>query len=571
MSYNVVIIGAVALGPKTACRLKRLRPDAKVTMVDRDSLISYGGCGIPYFVSGDVNEASELQSTSFHMVRDADFFRRAKDVDVLVRTEALDVDRSAKTVRVRSLETGQERDLPYDKLVLAAGSRPRLLNIPGSGLDGVFTVASLGEAVAIKERIAAGKVGSAVVIGGGAIGLEMVEALTDLWGIDTSLVEVQEQLLPGVVSPNLAHMVKRSLADNEVENVFLAEKVLRIEGETAVERVVTDQRTLEADLVIMAVGVIPNSDLASRAGLEVSPSGAVVVNSRFQTSDPDIYAGGDCIENINLITGRKVYTPSGSLANRQGRIIGSNLAGAVEEFDGVVGTFILKSFDLNVAAAGLSLQKARAEGFDAFSAFVVQGDRAHFYPGMELMYLEMVVDRSTGRVLGVQGLSSQGDALAARIDAVAAILKYRPAVRDVSNLELAYAPPFSAAMDILNALGNTAENILAGQNRPVDVDEFSALLEAADEKGCLFLDVRGQANAEPYVENYPGLWVNIPQEQLRERINEIPTDRDLLLICNSGVRSYEAQVALDHLGIKRTRNLQGGVGGLKKWGHSLDE
>lgn len=569
MSLNIVIVGAVALGPKAACRLKRLVPDANVTMIDRDSLISYGGCGIPYFVSGDVNDAKELQSTSFHMVRDAEFFRLAKDVNVLTRTEALTLDRRNKTVRVRHLDTGREEDLPYDKLLLATGSRPHVPPIPGADLDGVFTVSNLNEAVRIKERIASGQVGTAVVIGGGAIGLEMVEALSDLWGVDTSLIEVRDQLLPGVVGPNLAQMVRQTLAEHEVANVYLSEKVERLEGDGRVERVVTDRRTLEADLVIMAVGVRPNSELAAAAGLEVSPAGAMVVNSRFQTADPDIYAGGDCIENLNLITGKKTYTPSGALANRQGRIIGTNLAGAVEEFDGVVGTFILKAFDLNVASAGLCLDRALAEGFDAFSTLVVQGDRAHFYPGMELMYLELVVNRADGRVLGIQGVSGQGDALAARIDAVAAILKYKPTVRDVSNLELAYAPPFSAAMDILNALGNAAENIMSGKNRVIDINEFAQLFDSADRQGCMVLDVRGPANAEPFVEKYPDVWVNIPQEQLRNRINDVPADKDLILICNSGVRSYEAQIALDHLGVGRTRNLQGGVGAMKKWGMKI--
>ena len=569
MSLKVVIIGAVALGPKTACRLKRLVADAQVTMVDRDALVSYGGCGIPYFVSGDVNEAKELQSTSFHMVRDENFFRQAKGVEVLTRTEALSIDREARKVLVRNLDTGVETELPYDKLVLATGSRPHRLPIPGGDLDGVFTVSDLNEAIAIKERIAAGKVGRAVVIGGGAIGLEMVEALSDLWGVETDLVEFQDQLLPGAVSPTISCMLQHHLAEHEVTGIYLSETVQRIEGDGRVERVVTDQRELETDLVIMAVGVRPNSDLAAAAGLEVGPNGAIQVNSRFQTNDPDIYAGGDCVDNLHLLTGKRVYYPSGSLANRQGRIIGTNLSGAVEEFDGIVGSFILKAFDVSVAAAGLSLPRARAEGFDAFSAFVVQADRAHFYPGMELMYLELVVEKPTGRVLGLQGLSHKGDALATRVDAVAAILKYNPLVRDISNLELAYAPPFSSAMDILNAAGNTAENILSGQNKTVDLDEFADLWEARGEGDFVCLDVRGEANAAPFVAKNPGIWLNIPQDELRDRREEIPQDKELILVCNSGVRSYEAQIMLDQWGLTRNRNLQGGVGAMKKWGLDL--
>lgn len=571
MSLNVVIIGAVAAGPKTACRLKRLMPDAKVTMIDRDSLVSYGGCGIPYFVSGDVSEAKELQSTTFHMVRDKHFFKQAKDVDVLTRTEATAIDRSSKEVLIRDLETGSESRLGYDKLVLAAGSSPVRLPIPGADLDGVFTVSDLTGAIKIKERIAAGKVGRAVVIGGGAIGIEMAEAMSDLWGIETALVEIQDQLLPGIVSPVISRMIQEELAEHEVSEIYLGESVLRIEGAEGVEKVITDKRELEADLVIIAAGVRPNSNLAREAGLEITPGGAIEVNSRFQTSDPDIYAGGDCIENLHLITGKKGYFPSGSLANRHGRIIGTNLAGGDEEFDGIVGSFILKAFELNAASSGLSLSRAKAEGFDAFSAFVVQGDRAHFYPGMELMYLELVVERPTGRVLGIQGVSNQGDALAVRIDAVAAILKYKPTIRDISNLELAYAPPFSAAMDIINALGNTADNILSGKNQTLDVDEFADLFVNREKGEFVCLDVRGQANAAPFVEKYPETWINIPQDELRDRLDEVPRDKELILVCNSGVRSFEAHVTLEHLGIGPTRNLQGGVGAMKKWGLRLDE
>lgn len=565
MSLNVVIIGAVALGPKAASRLKRLMPQAKVTMIDRDSLISYGGCGIPYFISGDISEPGILRETSFHMVRDEKFFRGAKDVEVMTRTEAVAVDRAAKTVHVRNIDTGETTDLPYDRLVLATGSRPNRLNIPGADLDRVFTVSDLNEAIKIKELIAGGQVGQAVVIGGGAIGLEMAEALSDLWGVETALVEVQDQLLPGVVSPIMAHMVRHHLAENDIA-VYLSEMVQRIEGQDGAWQVVTGKRTLKADLVVMAVGVRPSGELAREAGLDVSPSGAIAVNARFQTSDPDIYAGGDCVENLHLVTGKRVYFPAGSLANRQGRIIGTNLAGGTEEFDGIAGSFILKAFELNTAAAGLSLPRARAEGFDAFSAFVVQGDRAHFYPGMEMMYLELVVERSTGRVLGIQGLSGQGDALATRIDAVAAILKYRPTVKDVSNLELAYAPPFSAAMDILNALGNTAENIMAGKNRVIEVDEFAERFERRGENNCVFLDVRGRANAEPFTAKYPEHWVSIPQDELLARRDEVPQNKELILICNSGVRSYEAQVMLDEMGFGPTLNLQGGMGAVKKWG-----
>jgi NADPH-dependent 2,4-dienoyl-CoA reductase/sulfur reductase-like enzyme/rhodanese-related sulfurtransferase len=568
MPKKVVVVGAVALGPKAACRFKRLMPDSKVTMVDKDSLISYGGCGIPYFISGDVSDPGQLQETSFHMLRDKSFFREAKDIEVLTDTEALSIDRKEKQVLINNLLTKEESTLPYDKLVLATGSRPKRLDIPGFDLDGVVAVSNMNAAIAIKDRISSGEVEKALIIGGGFIGLEMAEALTDMWGIDTTVVEITNQLLPGLISRNMAHIVKHHMEEQGVA-FQMEDRVERLEGDTRVERAITSKGFVEADLVIVAVGAEPNSYLAKGAGLEVSARGAIVVNEKMQTSDPDIYAGGDCVEITNLITGKPGYYPLGSMANRQGRVIGTNLAGGNVEFPGAVGSFVVKVFDLSVAATGLSIEVARAEGFDAASAFVVQFDRAHFYPEKDLMSMEIVVEKSSGRVLGIQGVGSMGEGTVGRINAVASILKYNPTTEDISNLELAYSPPFSAAMDILNALGNTAENILAGKNRVVDVDEFDELWRQREEGNVVFLDCRGWGNAEPFVNKYPDHWKSIPQDELRARLTELPKDKKLVLICNTGVRSYEAQVALDQMGITDTCNLQGGVACLKKWGLDL--
>ncbi len=565
MPKKIVIIGAVALGPKAACRFKRLEPESEVTMIDQSDLISYGGCGIPYFISGDVSDPGQLQATSFNMLRDEKFFRDAKDILVMTNSRALSIDRGSRRVRTLNKMSGINREIPYDKLVLATGSRPKRLPIPGSDLDGFFAISNMKDAIAIREIISSGKAGSAVIIGAGAIGLEMAEAFTDLWGIETTVVEIRDQILPDIVSPNLARMARHHMEEKGV--IFrLSENVLRIEGEGAVDTVVTDKGTIKADLVITAVGVEPNSDLARDAGLEVSPSGAIIVNKRMQTSDPDIYAGGDCVEIMNLITGKPGYFPLGSMANRQGRVIGTNLADGDAEFEGAVGSFVVKLFDISVASAGLCIDGARMHGFDAISAFIVQFDRAHFYPEKDLMYLELVVEKGTKRVLGIQGIGNTGEGMVGRIDSVAAILKYRPTTKEISNLEIAYAPPFSSAMDILNALGNTAENILEGKNRIMDSDEFSRLWEKREEGEALFLDCRGRGNAEPFLEKYPSHWKSVPQDELRARIDEVPRDKKILLICNTGVRSYEAQVTLDNMGIRDTFNIQGGMAALKKWG-----
>ncbi len=570
MPQNILIIGAVALGPKAACHFKRLEPDSKVIMIDQESRISYGGCGIPYFISGDVSDADQLRETSFHMLRDEDFFRDTKEIHVITGARALSLDRGKKSVLIEHIQTGQKEELSYDQLVLGTGSRPRKLDVPGADLDGIYAISDLNKAMAIKKEIAEGRVEKAVIVGAGAIGLEIAESLADLWGIETTVVEITDQILPGIISPNMAKMAQQHLEENEI-TFYLNEGVERFEGNTRVERVITGGRTLGADMVVVAVGVTPNSDLAKEAGLEVSPRGGIVVNKQLETSDPEIYAGGDCVEITNLVTGKPGYWPLGSLANRQGRVIGSNLAGGNVEFEGAVGSFVIKLFEISVASAGLSIETAEREGLDALSAFVVQFDRAHFYPEKDLMYLELVVEKGSARVLGIQGLGSKGEGVLARISAVAPLLKYGITTADVSNLELPYSPPFSSAMDVLNALGNTAENLLAGKNRVIDADVFSELWEKRDKGNVLFLDCREWGNAEPFIQKYPHCWKSIPQGQLRTRIREVPGDKKLVLICNTGVRSYEAQITLDEMGLRDSYNLQGGMAAVKKWGLDLLE
>ncbi|MBU1042393.1 MAG: FAD-dependent oxidoreductase [Proteobacteria bacterium] len=561
MPQHVVIIGAVALGPKAAARFKRLEPDSRVTMVDRAKLISYGGCGIPYFVSGDVSDAVELQKTAFHMVRDEEFFHATKDVDVRTETEALSIDRAAKTVTLRHLPTGREETLGYDKLVLAMGSTPLALSVPGAQLRGIHAVHGLEAAQRIRALVSGGGVSRAVVVGAGFIGLELAVALADMWGVETTVVEFRDQILPGVIGGNLARMAQKHMEEKGV--VFrLGEQVRAFEGGDGdrVARVVTDNATLEADLVIVAIGVRPNSALAREAGLSVSERGGIKVDDQLRTSDPDIYAGGDCVEIKHLITGSPAYLPLGSLANRQGRVIGTNLAGGASEFSGAVGSWCVKLFDLSAAGTGLTLAAAKAAGFDALSVLVSQLDRAHFYPDKGLMSLELVAERGTGRVLGMQGLAVMGDALVGKVDVVAALLPRGLTVETLSGLEMAYSPPFAAALDILNVVGNATENILAGRNRGIHVDEFAALWAARNGNGTYILDCREQANVTELLAAHPAHWHNIPQGELRGRLDEIPRDNtSVVLVCNTGARSYEAFVTLAHAGFKDVVSVEGGM------------
>ncbi len=567
MGRSIVIIGAVALGPKAAARFKRLEPDARVTLVDKATTISYGGCGIPFFVGGDVSDIDQLRTTAFHMIRDEAFFRSTKGVEVRTETEATSIDRSARTVTLRHLPTGREEVLAYDRLVLATGSTPNRLAVPGADLPGVFSVHGLECAQEIRALVAAGGVERAVVVGAGFIGLEMAVALADMWGVDVTVLELCEQILPGVAGGNLAAMARRHMEEKGV-SFRLGTTVRSLEAgqDGRVARVVTEAGDLEAQLVISAIGVTPNSWLARQAGLNVSERGGIRVDEFLRTSDPDIYAGGDCVELTNRITGGSVYLPLGSLANRQGRVIGTNLAarreGDMARFPGVVGSWCVELFGKAAAGTGLTLPAARVAGFDALCVHVSQLDRAHFHPDKKPMSLELVVERGTGRVLGMQGLGAAGDALVGRVDTVAALLPHRATASDLAGLEMAYSPPFAAALDILNVLGGAAENILAGRNRGIHSDEFARLWAGRlvnNGDGPVFLDCREHANAEDILARHPAHWRNIPQGELAGRLAELPRDRPIVLVCNTGARAYESFVTLAHNGFPDVVSVEGGM------------
>lgn len=570
VSKKIVIIGGVAAGPKAAVRCKRLMPEASVTLVDQDNFISYGGCGIPYYVSGDVADEKELRSTSFHMLRDEFFFEKAKGVRTLTSTRALAIDRKNKTVTIENVQNGEQGKLEYDQLLLATGSQPVILPIPGNDLDGVFTISDLHKAIEIKDRIAKGQVGKAVVIGGGAIGLEMAEAFTDLWGVETTVVEYMDQLLPKAVGWPMATILAKHLRDKNVE-VFLgeaAEEILGTDGRVTGLR--TSRRTIEADLVVMAAGVRPRAELAMEAGLHVSPGGGIVVNERMQTSDPDIYAAGDCVEIVHLVTGKRFCAPFGSLANREGRIVADNLAGIPAAFKGSVGSFIMKAFDISIGSVGLTLQAARAEGFDADVSLTSPSDRAHFFPGQDIVCLELVFDRRTRRVLGLEGVGPMNDALSVRLDAAAVALARGATIEDFADIEMCYAPPFSPAIDAINAAAYVAGNLCDNRMRQISMSEFYRWMDDVSTRpDWQVLDVRHPKQAEPLVEALgQNIWLSVPYEQMRERYEELPTDRTLIIFCNAGSRSYEIQVFLDSVGKHNTVVLPGGYNVIRRMGAS---
>ena len=556
MPKRVVIIGAVALGPKVACRLRRLDPDVEITVIDKDDLISYGGCGIPYYVGGDVNELEDLYSTASHAHRDTEFFRTSKGITILTRVEAIAIDRKTKAVKVRHLQDGREELIGYDKLVIATGSTPVRPPFPGADLPMVKIVSNLHDAEAIKNLLKQGKVGRAVIIGAGAIGIELAEAMTDLWGVATTLIEMADQVLPMALGKTITRIVRRELEEKGVR-LLLSERVIRIgedpdNGSLLVE---TYSGTFPCDLVVLSTGIRPNSALAVEAGLAVGRLGGILVDNRLRTSDPDIYTGGDCIEQRHLVSGENVIMPLGSLANRHGRIIGDNIHGRSNLFTGTVGTFAMKVFDLGVCKAGLTFRQAIEAGFDPVFAVVSQPDHAHFYPSAQFIYMTLIADRRTRRILGIEAGGKNGPAVKARVDAVAVLLRHGVDVDEICSLETGYAPPFSSAMDVINNAGNVLDNILAGKNRPIGAAEFIERFRADEIRT---LDVREAPTAAPFVEKYQERWLNIPLSELRERYREMLPDQLYCILCDTAPRSYEAQVILDAKGITNTLNVQGG-------------
>ena len=566
MPEKILIVGGVALGPKAASRCKRLMPDAEVTLVDENVYISYGGCGIPYYVSGEVQNLDDLRATPYHTIRDPEFFRAMKGVTVRNQTRALSIDRAAKTLLVKDVISGKEEKLPYDKLVLATGASPRVPPVEGKDLKNVLSLTRLEAADAIRTACQEGKINEAVIVGGGFIGLEAAVARADMWGGKVSVVEMMDQILPGVHSHSLARMAEHDCVSHKVD-VYASEKVLKLEGKDgAVSKVVTDKRELPAQLVIFAAGFIPNGRLAKDAGLDVAPFGAVVVDEHMRTSDPAIYAGGDCVAIRNIITDKLGYLPLGSMANRQGRVIGTNLAGGDATFPGYVGTWAVKLFEMSFCGTGLTVARARKEGYDAIGVSVEQLDRAHFYPEKNMMSLELVVDKPTRRVLGIQGACSAGDALKARVDAVAGVLQYaRPTVEDISNLEVSYAPPFASAMDVVNVVGNVADNVLAGRFKPVTGDQFMELWKNRDQNHIFFIDARPAKAGQAVQAQHPE-WHSIPLEEIAARVNEVPKDRPVAIICNTGLRAYDSLLILARNGITDVVNSTGGMQAVGKMG-----
>lgn len=485
-STHLVVIGGVACGPKAAARARRRDPHARITLVERGRLISYAGCGMPYYLEGLVADTRELMCTPVGVVRDAVFFKNVKDIDVRTGTLAEAIDRAKKEVHLVRVDTGERETLPYDRLVLATGGLPIVPPLEGVDLNRVFRLNHPDEAAAIHEAVASGAVKRAVLVGGGLIGMEMAEALA-VRGLEVTVVEMMEHLLPALLDLEPAAFLTKHLRAKGVQ-VRTGEKVVRLVGDDQgnVCQVLTERGALDADLVLLAIGVRPNVHLAQQAGLELGTTGALAVNDRLQTSDPDIYAGGDCVECTHRLTGEKVYVPLGSTANKHGRVIGDNVTGGDARFPGIVGTTVFKAFDFNVARTGLTEKQARQKGYRLLTALCPAPDRAHYYPGNQPILVKLVAEEDSGRLLGAQ-VVGPGEAVK-RIDVLATALTFGATVDDVADLDLGYAPPYAGAMDNIHHAVNIVRNKRDGLAKALTPQEVRAKLERGDD--FVLLDVR---------------------------------------------------------------------------------
>ncbi|ABK99582.1 FAD-dependent oxidoreductase [Pelobacter propionicus] len=554
MSKRIIVIGGSAAGPKAAARAKRLDPSAEVTIIQKAPEMSMASCGYPYFVAGVFNNRNALISTPYGEVRDPNFFVNTKGIRARTETEVTAIDRTQRTVTCRDLKSGVLDQLSYDKLIIATGAKPRKPPVPGIDLEGVTTLQSMRDADFLRRIRDEGAVKKAVVIGGGLIGIETCEAL-QLSGIDITVIEMLPQILM-FLDWELAEILEnhvRSKAANVITDVKLAGFLGENGRLTAVR--LENGTELPCELAVLAIGVIPNTDLAQAAGLTIGATGGILVDEHLRTSDPHIYAVGDCIELVQRITGGKTRAPFGDLANLEGRVAGENaVLGDSVTFPGTFHTGICKVFDFNAGSTGLSEGKARQEGFNVATVINASLDKPEFM-GAKLLISKMVVDADSGRLLGVQCVGP-GD-VGKQIATAAMALLGKLTVADLVNADLPYAPPFSLAIDHFIATAHLMENKLKGRLNGIGPVQLKEKLDRGETP--FLLDVR---TPDEFDMMRIGIGETlIPLGDLRRRLADLPQDREreIVCYCKISLRGYEAAILLQAAGWKNVKVLEGGV------------
>lgn len=533
---KILVVGAVAAGTKTAAKLKReLGDTAEITVISKGKYISYAACGLPYYIGGVIKDrASLLENTP-------ESYSRLTGVNLITGIEATKLDPAAKTVFARNVETGEELSYGYDKLVLTTGARPVVPNIPGMDLPGVYTLRDPDDADKIKAAAESGEVKRAVIVGGGMIGVEMAENLTNL-GVRASIIDMAPHILPGF-DADFADFIENLLGEAGIP-VFTNDSVTAIEGEGKVQKVRTGRRAVKTDMVIMAVGVRPNTEWLKDSGIEMTDRGVIVVNDYMQTSDPDIYSAGDCAMARSLITGKDMWTPMGSSANIEGRHCAKAVAGTARHpFRGVLQTIVLQLPGMRAGKTGFGIDAARAAGIDAEYVTITCYDKAKFFPGMEHFSIRMVAEKESRRLLGVQVLGKGNvDKI---VDIGVAAISLGATLDSFDDMDFAYSPPFSTPIHpfavAANALMNKMDGGLVG----------GTLADLNVEDDWITLDV-GKTPVVPTLRH-------VDVGSIDGVIDGVPTDTRIALVCLEGKNSYMAENRMKRYGYDRVYVVEGGT------------
>lgn len=536
---NYIIVGAVAGGASTAARLRRMDEKANIILFEKTDYISYANCGLPYYIGDVIKDRNKL------FVQTASNFKKRFAIDVRVRTEVIAIDPANKTVTATNLTTGETYTEHYDKLVLSPGAEPIRPPLPGINEKGIFTLRNVADTDYIRAFVQKFPFGKAVIIGAGFIGLEMAENLHNV-GMDVSIVEMANQVMAPLDYP-MAALVQQHIRSKV--NLYLNTTVTgfkRIGDQLSV--LLKDSEPLDADVVILSIGVRPDTRLAAMAGLKIGNAKGIVVNEYLQTSDPDIYAVGDAIEFVSPITGKPTNTFLAGPANKQGRICANNIVlNNTQKYEGSINTAIAKVFDMAVAAAGVPVKQLKNFGINHYVSTTFSGSHAEYYPGAEKMTIQLAFT-DTGKLLSAQVVGYSG--VDKRLDLLASVIKRGGNIYELTEIEHAYAPPFSSAKDPVNIAGFVAENILSKRIETIYWDEVTSI-----DKKEILLDVR---TPEEYKAGSIDGAINIPVDELRCRINELPRNKTIYIYCQIGLRGYLASRILLQSGFEKVVNLSGG-------------
>lgn len=516
---KTIIIGGVAGGASAAARLRRLDESAEIIILERGEYVSFANCGLPYYIGGAITDKRNLT------LQTPESFRARFNIDVRVNSEAVKIDPQAKTVTVKRRDSGETYTENYDTLILSPGAEPIKPNIDGIDSEIVFTLRNIPDTLKIKAYIEEAKPKSAVVVGGGYIGVEMAENLKEA-GLEVSVVELADHLI-APLDFDMAADVHRYIKSKGIR-LYLGNGVKAIDGRT----VILQNGEIYTDMVIMSVGVRPETALAKDCGIEINNRGSIVTDCNMKTNIPDIYAVGDAVEVRDFISKNPAFIPLAGPANKHGRIAADNIVGIPSEYTGTQGSAVLKLFDMTVATTGLNEKSAKAAGLDFDKTYIYPGSHASYYPGANNMSIKALWDKETQKILGAQIVGFDG--VDKRMDVLATAIRFGAKITDLTKLELCYAPPFGSAKDPVNMLGFVGENIVTGKIKQF----FWHDVENLPRDGSVTLiDAR---TATEYSRGNIDGFINIPLDSLRERIGEIPKDKPVYIHCHSGLRSYIA-------------------------------